>query len=84
MIYKRYVDDIIALFSSKEALQLFVDYMNKQHKCLKFTSEVESDNSFSSLDIKINHHNQFETENQLSVVHFRTMKVIWIKHIRSH
>ena len=32
VIYKRYVD-IFVLFSSKH-LQLFVDYMNKQHKCL--------------------------------------------------
>ena len=58
VIYKRYVDDIFVLFSSKEHLQLFVDYMNKQHKCLKFTSEAENDNSFSFLDIKITHHNQ--------------------------
>ena len=27
--------------------------MNQQHKCLKFTSEAENDNSFSFLDIKI-------------------------------
>ena len=58
MIFKRYVDDIFVLFSSKEHLQLFVDYMNKQHKCLKFTSEAENDNSFSFLDIKITRHNQ--------------------------
>ena len=58
MIYKRYVDDIFFLFSSKELLQLFVDYMNKQHKCLKFTSEAKEDNSFLFLDIKITHHNQ--------------------------
>ena len=33
--------------------------MNKQHKCLKFTSEAEiNDNSFSFLDIKITCHNQ--------------------------
>ena len=65
---------LLFFFSSKEHLQLFVDYMNKQHKCLKFTSEVENDNSFSFLDIKITHHNQqFKTENQLSVVHLRTM-----------
>ena len=32
--------------------------MNKQHKWLKFTSEVENDNSFSFLDIRITHHNQ--------------------------
>ena len=36
--------------------------MNKQHKCLKFTSEPENDNSFSFLGIKITHHNrQFKT-----------------------
>ena len=32
--------------------------MNKQHKCLKFTSEAENDNFFSFLDIKITRHNQ--------------------------
>ena len=32
--------------------------MNKQHKCLKFTSEAESDNSFSFLEIKVTRHNQ--------------------------
>ena len=57
IIYNRYVDDIFVLFPFKEHLQLFVDYMNKQHKCIKFTSEVEHDNSFSSLGIKITHHN---------------------------
>ena len=35
MIYKRY------LFQFKEHLQHFVDYMKKQHKCLKLTSEAE-------------------------------------------
>ena len=32
--------------------------MNRQLKCLKFTSEAENDNSFSFLDIKITRHNQ--------------------------
>ena len=32
--------------------------MNKQHKCLKFTSEVDNDNSFSFLTIKITRDNQ--------------------------
>ena len=58
VIYKRYVEDIFVLFSSKEHLQLFVDYRKKQHKCLKFTSEEENDNSFSFLDIKVIRHNQ--------------------------
>ena len=45
-------------------------------------------NSFSFLDIKItlitNNLKHLFTENQLSVVYLRTMKVLWIKHIRSH
>ena len=32
--------------------------MNKQHECLKFTSEAENDNSFLFLDIKITRHKQ--------------------------
>ena len=32
MLCKRYVDDIFVLFSSKEHLQPFVNYMIKQHK----------------------------------------------------
>ena len=88
MICKRYIDDIFVLFSFKEHLQLFADYMNKQHKCLKFTSEAENDNSLSFLDSKIARHNQqFKTsvyrKPTLSGV-VTTMKVIWIKHIRSH
>ena len=51
VIYKRYLDGV--LFSFKEHLQLFVDYMKKKHKCQKLTSEAENDNSFSFLDIKI-------------------------------
>ena len=46
------------LSSFKEHLHLFGDYMNKQHRCLKFTSEIEHDNSSSFLDIEITRHNQ--------------------------
>ena len=58
MIYKRYVDNIFVIFSSKEDLQLFEDSMSKQHKCLKFIHEAVNNNSFSFLDIRITHHNQ--------------------------
>ena len=42
VVYKRYVDDICVLFTSKDHLQFFLDYMNKQHKCIRFTSVAES------------------------------------------
>ena len=58
MIYEKYANNIFVLLSSKEQLQLFVDYVNKQQKRRKFTSETEHDISFSFPDIKITHHNQ--------------------------
>ena len=40
----RYTNGMLMIFlfffPSKEHLQLSVDYINKQHKCIKFTSEV--------------------------------------------
>ena len=69
MIYKRYVDDIFVLFSSKNHLHFFVDYMN----------------SFSFLDIKItNNLKHLFIDNQILVVYLHTLKVIWVKRIKSH
>ena len=48
----------LLFFSSKEHLQRFADYMNKQYKWLKLISEAENNNSFSLLVIKITRHNQ--------------------------
>ena len=44
-------------FSSKKHLQPFVDYMNNQHRCVKFTSKTEQNNTFSFLDINITRQN---------------------------
>ena len=52
-VYKRYVDDIFVTFDCYSQLLKFVDYMNYQHSNLKFTFEVETNNSFSFLDVKI-------------------------------
>ena len=51
--YRRHVDDIFVLFSSKEHLHPFVDYMNNQHRCIKFTSKTKENNTFSFFDINI-------------------------------
>ena len=62
IIYRRYVDDIFVLFSSKEHVQPFEDYMNKHHRCIKFISKTEQNDTFSFLDINIIHQsNQFKT-----------------------
>ena len=75
MIYKRYVDASFVLFSTREYFQCFLDYMNKQHKCLKCTSWSENDKSFMFLDIEITCHNQqFKT----SVYRKPTFSVVFI------
>ena len=51
IVCRRYVDDIFVLLSSMEHLQPFVDQMNKQHTCIKFTSETEQNNTFFSLTL---------------------------------
>ena len=52
-VYKRYVDDIFVTFDSYSQLLKFVDHMNHQYSNLKFTFQVEQNNSFSFLDVKI-------------------------------
>ena len=55
---RRYVDDIFALFKSKENLRLFAHYMNSKHENIMFTSKTEDSNSFSFLDVKITRKNK--------------------------
>ena len=49
--YRRYVDDIFLLFSSESHVAKFLNYMNPEHRNIKFTVEREENNSFSFLDI---------------------------------
>ncbi|XP_065664801.1 uncharacterized protein LOC136086432 [Hydra vulgaris] len=66
--YKRYVDDITAIFNSEcEALE-FLKHLNKQHKSLKFTMKKEQDNQIAFLDVLIKKSNSFLT----SVYHKKT------------
>ena len=61
-VYKRYVDDIFVTFNSYWQLLKFVDYTNHQHSNIKFTFEVEKNNNFSFLDVKIcRENNKFTT-----------------------
>ena len=57
VIYRRYVDDTFLLFCSKRHIEKFRNYLNGQHKIVKFTSETENQNSISFLDIKITRDN---------------------------
>ena len=60
--YRRYVDDIFALFCSPDHLEKFTNSLNSKHKNIKFTYEKESNNSLPFLDILISRsENGFKT-----------------------
>ena len=39
--YKRYVDDIFAVFETKDYVGSFCNYINRKHRNIKFTMETE-------------------------------------------
>ena len=39
--YKRYLDDIFAVFETKDHVVSFYNYINRQHRDIKFTMETE-------------------------------------------
>ena len=52
--YKRYVDDIFALFNKPEHAQFFFNYINKKQILnMKFSVATEINESLSLLDMKI-------------------------------
>ena len=57
IVYRQFADDTFLLFRSKDYVEKFRNYLNKQHKNIKFTSEIEENGSLSFLDIKISHEN---------------------------
>ena len=62
VIYRRYVDDTFLLFRSKHNIQKFRNYLNRQHKNIRFSSDTENENSISFFDIEISRdNNKFTT-----------------------
>ena len=66
LFYKRYVDDTIALFRSREAAETFLEYINGLHPNIQFSIEHERDNQLAFLDILIT-----RTENGFNTSVFR-------------
>ena len=56
--YPRYVDNCFLLYRSPNHIPLFLDFPNHQHPNIKFTSEIESNNTLPFLDVKITRSNQ--------------------------
>ena len=51
--YRRYVDDTFCLFSSKEDIIKFLEYINSIHPSIKFDMELENNNKLEFLDIVV-------------------------------
>ena len=69
LFYRRYVDDTLILFRDPSHVAKFLDYLNSQHSCIKFTFDIEDNNQLNFLDVEIT-----KTENsfQISVFHKST------------
>ena len=53
IFYNRYIDDTFLIFKHPSHAGLFFDYLNLKHPSIKFTMELESNNSLSFLDCKV-------------------------------
>ena len=51
--YRRYVDDVLVLFKSKDHVKKFLRYANSKHPNIEFSYEEEEDNKLPFLDIEI-------------------------------
>ena len=84
VIYRKYVDDTFLLFRSKHHIEKFRYYLNRQHKNIKFTSEAESENFISFLDIKITrNNNKFMTSVYCKPRFLPTLEVSSRSHIKT-
>ena len=53
VLYRRYVDDTFCLFKEHAHIDSFLQHINSFHPNIKFTVEVEKDNSLPFLDVSI-------------------------------
>jgi len=53
VFYKRYVDDVFAVFKSKEEADIFLEHINSFHQSLQFTIEHPVNNELNFLDVTV-------------------------------
>jgi len=53
ILYRRYVDDIFCVFDCESDALSFLDYLNKQPRNIKFTSESQKDLCLPFLDVYV-------------------------------
>lgn len=55
LLYRRYVDDTLWIFPENTDITQLLTYMNSRHGNMKFTHELESNNSISFIGLTISH-----------------------------
>ena len=79
LMYKRYVDDIFRMFGNEKDAEHFFEFLNCQHKIIKFTLEKESNKFLSFLDVLIKNertvfqHQFIKRKRQLGCLHSLTV-----------
>ena len=53
LYYKRYVDDTFLIFNDRDDCELFCEYFNTKHPNIKFTLEIENNNTLAFLDVLV-------------------------------
>ena len=53
LFYRRFVDDTIVIFETKQEMLDFFSWMNGQHRCIKFTKEEEVNGVLPFLDVLV-------------------------------
>ena len=86
VFYRRYVDDIFALFSSPDHADKFKEYLSSKHPNINFSIEKETDSCLPFLDVNIFRETRnlqlTSIEKRPSVGFIRTSKVLYLKHIK--
>ena len=85
--YKRYVDDISAVFETKDHTASFYSYINKQHSNIKFTMKTEKNGKLPLLDVLVYSKPNLVTSiyrkptytGLLTVLHHLSIKLILLK-----
>ena len=53
LLYKGYVDEFFLVFNDRDDCELFYEYINKQHPNIKFTLDIEENESLPFLDVLV-------------------------------
>ena len=67
IFYKKYMDDIFAVFEFESDADAFYSYLNTRHENIKFTFENKKDNKLAFLDILTNN-NESDLQTDISWV----------------